>query len=496
MLERYNDLIAEASLQDKLESANWLRAEKQLHSFLEFYWVSYPVNGNYANARKYADALLAARKNSRNFNPVNWQGTGLWKSSLNGRMETVIPQKLSTEQMYSRFRARPGEQLSGIDLLKRLGAENNKKARFPSTSHMAAMPLYAQLEAKSNNQKAIKAWQTYVQSLPKEVRTQEKVYHRLTFPLLEELDGALLFESRLLDFMEKSEVSGIKRKLNAFLNAAGIGEPPSYYAILVGDGDDMGAAINDLKTVDKHRNFSTSLAEFSEDEQEIIERNDCAIVYAGGDDVLALLPLHKAVFATATLAQAFQNKMGGLTFSAGIAIVHHLEPLEDGLELARRAEQEAKAYIKKEKDEKESKKNALAIVLNKRSGAPRMVVGRWGEIDGRLTQFTNYYRKKELPHGLAYQLRDMFLHLGGQTAVKEARKRDDGSLDMLKNIFALEARRIVERKEIKRKEEKENAAKYIAEAIQQLDYKKNTIETLSSELIIAAQIAAVQEEIV
>ncbi len=481
---RYDELIAAASLQNKLDSKAWARAEKQLHNFLEFYWVSYPINGNYRYARTYADALLAARKNSRNFQPVDWKGEKLPKSSLNGRMETVIPPKLDAQTMYKKFHARPGEQLSGVDLLKRLGkAENNDKSRFPSTSHMAVMPLYAQLETVAGNLKVVTAWQKYMKTLPTEVQKQERIaiHEKLHLPILEEMDGGLLFESRLLDFMDKSETAVPKKALNTFLKAADISDPNPYYALLVGDGDGMGKAINGMKTAVTHRAFSQKLAAFSQEAKTIIEREDGAIVYTGGDDVLAILPLHKAVRAASALARSFQSRMNGRTFSAGIAIVHHLEPLEDALTLARKAEQEAKAY----KKEDGSEKDAVAIILNKRSGAPRMVVGRWGEIDERLAQFAEYYKKNALPHGLAYQLRDMFLHLGGQTAVEEDIKNDG----VLRDVMTKEAERI-----INRKDGDEKAAAYVAKVIAALDHKKSTIETLSSELIIAAHIAAVQEE--
>ena len=428
---RYEALIAATSLQSKLPDT-WPLAEKQLHSFLEFYWVSYPLNGDYANARQYADALLAARKNTRNFQPVNWDGAELQKSSLNGRMETVTPQapedeknkpaqapkdkknksaqKQYTDMMYEKFRARPGEQLSGVDLLKRLGMVNDNKSRFPSTSHMAAMPLQAQLQAKADDPAVKEKWDNYIAALTainSKIDKQEVVYRNVKLPVIGELDGGLLFQSRLLDFMEKEETDKPKKALNTFLNSVGISDPNPYYALLVGDGDGMGKAINEMTTADDHRAFSQKLAEFSEAARKFVESKDGAVVYAGGDDVLALLPLNTAVSTTAALAQKFRKMMNGLTFSAGIAIVHHLEPLEDVLELARRAEKEAKAYQPEKADGSKSKKNALAIILNKRSGAPRMVVGQWGEIDQRLTQFATYYGKKELPRGLAYQLRDM-----------------------------------------------------------------------------------------
>ncbi|VAW30652.1 CRISPR-associated RAMP Cmr2, partial [hydrothermal vent metagenome] len=223
--KRFDDLITAAKLQSKLDEAVWPRANKQLHSLLEFYWVSYPINGNYPRARAYADALLASRKNCRDFKPVSWDGAGLPKSSLDGRMETVIPKNASgnARKMYKRYKAKAGEQLSGVDLLKRLGeAEDKEKSRFPSTSHMAAMPLKAKLQAKADDLDVQAAWQAYLQTLPPEVKQYEIVHHQSRLPVLDNLDGGLLFESRLLDFMEKGETAVPKKALKKFLKAVGI----------------------------------------------------------------------------------------------------------------------------------------------------------------------------------------------------------------------------------------------------------------------------------
>ena len=514
--KRYDNLIVAASLESKLEEAAWHRANKQLHSFLELYWVSYPLGGDYAQARKYADTLLAARKSSRNFKPVNWNGTRLPKSSLDGRMETVTPKKADNQteaqyvqQMYKQFRVRLGERLSGVDLLKRLGEIDNDKSRFPSTSHMAAILLKTRLETNKDNPAMGGKWEAYLKALRAknpEIESQEIIYHDLQLPILGRLDGALLFESRLLDFVDKSEMRPLNNKLNAFLSdvlkGAEVSEPIPYYALLVGDGDSMGKTIDALlddhdrmdETIKKlekwerHQTFSKKLAAFAKSVRKIVGEHDGAVVYAGGDDVLALLPLHTAVSCAALLAQKFQSKMEKFkdkngrvpTFSAGVAMVHHLEPLEDALDLARKAEKTAKAYKKEDKGGKTSEKNALAVTLNKRSGAPRTIVGHWGEIDERLSKFAHHYRQNNLPMGLAHQLRRQILHLGGQTAVKNN--------TTLQQVIAKEAERI-----IGRKERTETAAKDVVAAVQALDHQKNTLETLSSELIIAAHIAQAQD---
>lgn len=456
----------------------WDVAEAQLKAFIEFYWAAVPYDGDYPAARAMADRLLAARKNTRTFDPVgrdlNWP-----KSSLDGARESVIPEAETrdADTMYDCYKARRGEHLSGVDLLKRLGNAGGE-SRFPSTSHMAAMPLSAQL---ADNAAAVAAaWNTYLSALPPPVKDMERAYHDLRLPVLGEQDGSLLFASRLIDYLEKDALRQAEKALGKFFEDTGIDKPNPYYALLVGDGDFMGRTINALPTPDANRAFSRALAGFATQARVIVRNNDGAVVYAGGDDVLALLPLHTAVACAAELAQTFATVMAGYgtaegapTFSAGIAIVHHLEPLEDALDLARRAEKEAKAI---------SGKNALAVALDKRSGVPRMVSGKWGALDKRLLNLAALHQQGVIPDRMAYQMLDTYHLLGGRSAIAA-----DASLV---EVLGLESARIIERKRVTGGQAGVDRAHkdYIHAAIQRGD---TTVDALADELVIAALLGKV-----
>lgn len=154
------------------------------------------------------------------------------------------------------------------------------------------------------------------------------------------------------------------------------------------------------------------MSAFAATARQIINEHDGSLIYAGGDDVLAFLPLHMllkcaqelhnqfgAVINPSGNAQQFTDAEGKApTLSIGIAIVHHLEPLSDALALARAAERAAKDI---------PGKNALAITLSKRSGADITIGGHWGELDTRLQQFVTMHRLDALPDGAAFQLRDL-----------------------------------------------------------------------------------------
>ncbi len=460
-------------------------AENQIEKLPEFYWVAVPLPDEkaYANVRLKAENLLAARKNLREFDQPSW-GSSKPKSSLDGNRESVIPKDVSgdAQKMYQWYKAKAGEQLSGVDLLKRLG-KRSKSAEFesfPSTSHMASMPLRAKLA--NGNSKAKEAWDAYMGKLDEELKKTETVSGtpHLVFG---KADGALLFESRLRDFYGQSVPDDVKRKLQAFYDTAEA--PIPYYALLIGDGDFMGRTINNQQTREAHRDFSSELAKFAGEAKNIVEEHGGTAVFTGGDDVMALLPLHTAVPCAAELAQTFQTMMSKFTgddgrsptFSAGIAIFHHTEPLEDALQTAREAEQTAKSV----KD-----KNALAVTEAKRSGSPRTVKGKWGELDKRLLHLAAFYQADALPSGLAYQLRDMYLHLGG---AKEMKEQPD-----LRKALAKEAGRIIKRKEGVTKEIANAAQTYVERKMVSALSDDYTIEQIAHELIIAANLAKAAEQ--
>lgn len=478
LMERLTALRQDAL--DGLERAldTWETAVNQIDSLPEFYWVAVPLpnQAEYPRVRQEAEMLLAARKNCRQFRQPSW-GSNRPKSSLDGARESVIPEKTAkdAQKMYGRFRAKAAEQLSGVDLLKRLGKATGH-AYFPSTSHMASMPLRISLEnADAATQLKVRtAWQKYLNTLTGPIKDGERTTD--THTVFGDADGALLFASRLRDYYADEELKAQDKALAAFYEESELPQPLPYYAILMGDGDRMGETINSLGTHPAHRQFSGVLAQFASEAQEIVTQHGGTAVYTGGDDVLALLPLHTALDCAKALADAFRTMMQtnnyDATFSAGVAIFHHLEPLEDGLNEARRAEKAAKSV---------PGKNALAVVEAKRSGAPRLVKGKWGEVDKRLLAIGRFYQQDALPHGLAYQLREAYLRLGGETAV--------ATDPALHKVVRLEAGRLV-----KRKEGSEAAQTYMENELVSLLGDNYSMEQLANELIIANSLAQTAEQ--
>ena len=143
-----------------------------------------------------------------------------------------------------------------------------------------------------------------------------------------------------------------------------------YLAVIALDGDKMGVTLSGLKTKDEHRNFSKWLAEFAMSVEGMMPENG-VLLYAGGDDVLAVVPSKTAINVAKTIAEAFAMKMKDfrwkdddgiehkVTASAGIAVGHQKTPLLDLVLAAQDAEHRAKNTYSR---------NALALSVFKRSG--------------------------------------------------------------------------------------------------------------------------------
>ena len=392
------------------------RAEAQLEALMEFFWVSVPMGdaqGAYAEARRQAETLLSARKNTKSWAAVTW-GDAVAKSSLDGRRESVISdeayKKLPPSELRERYGVKNKERLCGVGLFKRLGLA--QPSPFPSTTHVASAPMRARLHAMRSG--CGESIEKYVEKLEASgvrldrFEAPEAPPAHATFHWAEDateahvpagvesgsqkLDGYIFYPSRIPDvlasYVPAKDTDGkvardLEKLLTMALRAADITEPPHYYAVLVADGDSMGKALDVVASdgVKAHQQFGSAIDKFAQACGGIVGKHAGSLIYAGGDDVLALLPLHTLLACARELHDAFgdaANKaLEGFTrpadfvaptLSMGIAIAHHLEPIAESRALARVAEKRAK---------QEPGKDALCITVAKRSGGDVSLIDRW-----------------------------------------------------------------------------------------------------------------------
>ncbi|MFL6235307.1 MAG: type III-B CRISPR-associated protein Cas10/Cmr2 [Thermoanaerobaculia bacterium] len=483
-------------------------AEDQVNDLIEYVWVSAPESDpkGYSDARRKAEELLAARKSTRLWDTVTW-GKDVPKSAIDGERESVLHEDLfnqvgkdgglTAEQVRQRYGVGKAERLCGVGLLKRHGRRKTRYShRFLSTGHLAAWPIYHRLKKTPPDADQQRAWDEYLRALAQggvvlkeqEIVQGEGWEHTSLF---EAYDGSLLFENRLPELFEEAEETGRREEslreartvLSRFLATIGVPTPVAYYAILVADGDRMGKAIERQTTFKAHRDLSRKLDQFAQRVRTIVERDHGGeLVYSGGDDVLAFVPLHKAVPCARELAETFKEHLSDFpvddggeetpTLSAGIGVSHFIDPLRSALNLARKAEALAK-----------EKRNSLAVIVDKRSGPPVEIKGVWGALDERLETYVTMHRNDWVPDGAAYELRELARLLDGAGGTERA---------SLLELVRKEAERILRRKQPQHGAQKELAAAVLARLVD--DVKTLELNEVADGLIVARLLAQAWEE--
>ncbi|MDR0535614.1 MAG: type III-B CRISPR-associated protein Cas10/Cmr2 [Puniceicoccales bacterium] len=158
-------------------------------------------------------------------------------------------------------------------------------------------------------------------------------------------------------------------------------DAPKYFAVLKFDGDSVGQWVSGEKTDNAcekfHTGFSAALSKFAlEEVPPIVKEHDGFLIYAGGDDVLALLPADTALDCATKLRDAyrealdeFKDKETGAPpdGSVGIAIAHFKAPLQDVVHAASDAE----------KRKGKLNRSAVNVTLIKRSGGITLWDNKW-----------------------------------------------------------------------------------------------------------------------
>ncbi|MCL6444400.1 MAG: type III-B CRISPR-associated protein Cas10/Cmr2 [Alicyclobacillus sp.] len=381
---------------------------RQLDDFLEVYaaWVPYRPD-DYSASRQRLEALLAGRKLLRNFQP--YSGRPLPKSVLDGGRETV----LRTTDAQPRLGIRQRESLDAVGLIKRLGGG---RRAYPSVVRVAVQPWMERISKEEGVRPALEYLKQVLHAfcergIPVTSHTSPEVYPQYAdFPY----DGRALLEGFLLsqEFQsiaeqEQSVLAGALSQLHESLQKKGIRPfPVPYVALLLADGDRMGAALNRLHSVDQHMEFSRRLTSFSAHVGHLVESFRGVVVYAGGDDVFALLPIHTCIAAARALKNAFEQQVASYfntvdppTLSVGIAIGHCLENLADLREWAESAEQTAK----------QPDRNALYVqVVTRSGGTPIGFRGRWTDApDERLLKWIQWTQQSRIPSTLGYEIAEL-----------------------------------------------------------------------------------------
>jgi CRISPR-associated protein Cmr2 len=404
--------------------------DEQIDTFLEFAaaWAEVgEQKDGYRDARARLARALAARKNLRDFEPWQHHREGARKSSLDGGRVSVLRDGKKEGRpldLVRKYRLDENEQLDAIGLVKRAGGEmdggrKSNDLQFVPIFNVALAPWM---------QKAERQYGVEFNSVKEELREMgdwSRIARQIAcgqdlFPF----SASIFLRSRWWSEFKEMESSRQPEEVMTWGDAkvgpllGRMSEPYPYVTCLVADGDSMGSAIDGLDSSGKHRDFSDKLAGFARKARTIVESPDHlgSLVYSGGDDVLAFLPVATALRCADALREAFEKIMREAlptaeprpTLSVGIGVGHIMEPMSDLLDLGRRAEKLAKGgqFKREGKD-----RNALAVIVDKRSGGTREWRQQWsGEPVQRLQKDQDLLAER-LSSRKVYQIADIVRRL-------------------------------------------------------------------------------------
>jgi len=513
---------------------------------LEHGWFWKPNPGTlYPALHELLERTLAAAKGARCFLQTTQHG---WRESLSGdsewltdeqallnqpagkrksRRDDVFDEQVHKETLWTRVAderpswAKRGEHLGALNTLKRLwpsifvgelgdlvGADFN---RFVVSTHTMAMA--------SSLDNAVRSERPVPDELREELE-RGSVAHvalppRLNETLSRHTNAAILRQiPGWLEAARESEDESEQRAADRLLESYLGHKPEAYYAMLLMDGDRMGAWLSASPeqpggTPDEHvaREYRESfhpqirnaLESMGDDEKLVAyvrekrspspsrhmavsealnhfalrlaaavieQQHNGRIIYAGGDDLMAMLPVMDLLPAMAGLRAAYsglppaqvgaesldiglQRQASGFalykgellrlmgdkaTASCGAVVAHHQAPLGAVLRELRASEQQAKGP---------GGRNAFSLAFVKRSGGALRLTAKWGEPLRRLAELRAFLSEPDVSRRAVYNstlwLRDlpepdhdgeMVARMLAYQLARQAGKKSAGSYDL------------------------------------------------------------------
>jgi CRISPR-associated protein Cmr2 len=400
--------------------------------FWQIYWAAAEMESDapehYIAAYERAREALNAIKQSRTFQQFDEYG---FKDSLSGQREALRTasdngkeywKKVGASQnvTVSELRKDGAERLDAFGAIKRFGKfARDVSDNFPSVSTVASAP-FAQVCSDAD---LLAPLAHALEQFNAQVGNKY-FYHVDDFGRGFPFDGDLLYRETFEPERLKASYGVIPESLTQVTNALDAlyrearnrelrpAVPSPYYALFIMDGDSMGRHVSACRDEQQHRELSQRLASFTKRARDTIVMPPRGfLIYAGGDDVLALAPLQEVMQLALELQAAYRKAFEGwsedalplkdgkrvpFTVSAGIAIAHHLYPLDAALEQARHAEKQIAKQV--------PDKSAVGISIIKRSGETVHVRSRWDSMGDVFQEMREHFEAERISSRFAYEL--------------------------------------------------------------------------------------------
>ena len=145
------------------------------------------------------------------------------------------------------------------------------------------------------------------------------------FRRIASIDGQVFFDFMLENpnnFPDQHQAGITARYLRALQKGCKLEAPSPFYALLVMDGDQLGIQ---MSTTKNQKFISQGLQNFTNAVREVVDENNGFLIYAGGDDVLAVLPMDDALKCAAQIRRSYSKEFpidGSIKTSISAAVVY------------------------------------------------------------------------------------------------------------------------------------------------------------------------------
>lgn len=224
----------------------------------------------------------------------------------------------------------------------------------PSTWHLAALPWLGHLlHGLSGNAVAQKIAADFLELARaagfgdserhnqlrhlQEICAQATPSEKKLFSDLAALDSQAWYEDALPNHPPLQADPALLKKMETALKNLGkavkLSPPHKYFALLIMDGDSMGEVLRDPAL---RAPLAAALQDFTGQVTACVDQHSGFVVYAGGDDVLALLPAERGLECSLALRRLFQQAFAsgplagfGMSISSALSFAHVKTPLTE-----------------------------------------------------------------------------------------------------------------------------------------------------------------------
>jgi len=367
---------------------------------------------DYAVAYDWTERKLGALKSKKHYEPLMDAYTYNGKEYPDGctlcgeRAHLAVDWKKFKENLQKDIKhyLKEGEKLCGVCLVKRFSFYYLKKQAFPSVHDIANAKFKEELK---DFEQRHKDRASELKSLLQQYMGEEKPRDHLWEY------NAELFDVEELERIKREEdlslvIDGLIRELRWIYSNELLSKPSkNYFAIIISDGDSIGdwLGLNSKIRKEKlerafHETFSKALSNYAREIKglESKEKFGLRIVYAGGDDVLAVADLREFLNFAEKLNPTFKNKVGkDASVSAGIVIGHQKDNLAYLLNEARKAEKKAKSV---------KGKSAFCITVIPRGGGPVSFWAKW-EFLNLFKDTIEYFEREIIGDSTVYDIKEI-----------------------------------------------------------------------------------------